>query len=96
MKIAEGLVLRKHLVMKVEQLKPVKINGDNGLFELHTERKSVNDSVDEITFQTPKIELKDVTAEYDKYSKALREIDTAIQKANWEFELDFKAKDLNI
>lgn len=96
MKIAEALVLRKHLVMKVEQLKPVKVNGENGLFELHTERKSINDSVDEVTFQVPKVELANVTAEYDKYSKALREIDTAIQKANWEFEIKFSDKDLNI
>lgn len=90
MKIAEALVLRKHLELKVKQLEPVKVNGENGLFELHTERKAVTDSVDEIKLQVPKVELKDVTKEYDLYSKALRELDTSIQKANWEFDVDFK------
>lgn len=89
LKIAEALVLRKHLVMKVEQLKPVKVNGDNGLFELHTERKSVGENTDEIKLQVPKVDFKEITKEYDLYSKALREIDTAIQKANWECEIDF-------
>ena len=89
LKIAEALVLRKHLEAKLKQLEPVKVNGDNGLFELHTERKQITDSVDEVKFQVPKIELKDITKEYDMYSKALRELDTAIQKANWEFEVDF-------
>lgn len=96
MKLAEALVLRKHLVMKVDQLKPLKANGENGLFELQTQRKSVTENVDEVTFQIPKVTLADVTAEYDKYSKALREIDTAIQKANWECDVDFTPKDLNI
>lgn len=88
LKIAEALVLRKHLVMKVEQLKPVKVNGDNGLFELHTERKNISDSVDEVKIQVPKVDFKEITKEYDLYSKALRELDTAIQKANWEYEVD--------
>lgn len=88
MKIAEALVLRKHLEQKVEQLKPLKINGDNGLFELRTERKNINENVDEVKMQVPKVQLKDVTAEYDKYSKALRELDTAIQKANWQYDVD--------
>lgn len=90
MKIAEALVLRKHLALKVEQLKPIKVNGENGLFELHTERKKISEEVDEVSIQVPKIKLEEVTKEYDLYSKALREIDTAIQKANWEFEIDFK------
>ena len=88
MKIAEALVLRKHLAEKVEQLKPLKINGENGLFELRTERKNVSEQVDEVKIQVPKVTLKDVTAEYDKYSKALRELDTAIQAANWAHEVD--------
>jgi len=93
MKIAEALVLRKHLEAKVKQLEPLKINGDNGLFELKTERTNVTDSVDEVKLQIPKVELKDVTKEYDTYSKALRELDTAIQKANWTAEVEFKTPD---
>jgi hypothetical protein len=97
MKIAEALVLRKHLELKVKQLEPIKVNGDNGLFELHTERKKITDDIDEIKLQVPKVDLAKVTAEYDRYSKALRELDTAIQKANWEFDVDFTVgKDINV
>lgn len=88
MKIAEALVLRKHLEAKVKQLEPIKLQGDNGLFELRSERRNIGENVDEVKFQVPKVELKDVTKEYDKYSKALRELDTAIQKANWQFDVD--------
>jgi ribosome-associated translation inhibitor RaiA len=90
MKIAEALVLRKHLEQKVKQLEPLKLNGDNGLFELKTERVKISDEVDEVKLQVPKVQLADVTKQYDLYSKALRELDTAIQKANWESEVDFK------
>lgn len=87
MKIAEALVLRKHLEAKVKQLEPIKQIGENGAFELQTQRVNINENVDEIKLQVPKLELKDVTAEYDKYSKALRQLDTAIQSANWQFEV---------
>lgn len=97
MTIAEGLVLRKHLVMKVAQLEPLKVQGDNGLFELKTERRNINESTDEIKIQAPKVDFKVITAEYNKYSKALRELDTAIQRANWETDLKgFDAKDLEV
>jgi ribosome-associated translation inhibitor RaiA len=87
MKIAEALVLRKHLEAKVKQLEPVKVAGENGAFELKTERVKVTDEVDEVKFQIPKVELKSITKEYDMYSKALRQLDTAIQAANWQYEV---------
>lgn len=87
MKIAEALVLRKHLEAKVKQLEPLKVNGENGLFEMKTERRNISENVDEVKLQVPKVELKDVTQQYDMYSKALRELDTAIQRANWEFDV---------
>lgn len=87
--IAEALVLRKHLAEKVDQLKPIKVNGDNGVFELKTQRTKVTDEVDEVTMQIPKIDLKEITKEYDTYSKALRELDTSIQAANWKYAVDF-------
>ena len=90
MKIAEALVLRKHLAEKVEQLKPLKTAGDNGVFEIKTERVNINENVDEVKLQVPKLELKEVTKEYDIYSKALRELDTAIQEANWNSTVNFK------
>lgn len=88
MKIAEALVLRKHLAEKVDQLKPLKVNGDNGVFEMKTERVNINENVDEVKLQVPKVDLKDITKEYDMYSKALRELDTAIQAANWKFDVE--------
>lgn len=88
MKIAEALVLRKHLEQKVRQLEPVKVAGENGAFELKTERVKITDEVDEVKFQIPKVELSSITKEYDMYSKALRQLDTAIQAANWQYEVD--------
>lgn len=93
MKIAEALVLRKHLEQKVEQLKPLKLAGDNGVFEVKTERVKISDEIDEVKFQVPKIELAQITKEYDLYSKALRELDTSIQQANWTAEVSFKTPD---
>ena len=89
MKIAQALLLRKQLEEKVKQLTPVKQLGEQGMFELKTQRAKITDEVDEIRFQLPKITLADVTAEYDKYATALRKIDAVIQKANWEFDVTF-------
>lgn len=88
MKIAEGLLLRKQLEAKVEQLKPLR-TADPGLFEIKTRRVNVSAEVDNVEFQIPKIDIKQVTAEYDKYATALRKLDAALQKANWNFDLDF-------
>lgn len=89
MKVAEALVLRKHLEAKVEQLKPLYMNGEKGMFEIKTERRAVNEQVDEVTMTIPKVTMADITAEYDKYSKALRILDTRIQEANWKNDVDF-------
>ena len=90
MKIAEGLLLRKQLEAKVKQLEPLNMQGERGLFELKTERVNVNENVDEVKLQIPKVELKEVTKEYDRYASELRKLDASIQKANWEFDLDYK------
>jgi len=89
MKIAEGLLLRKQLESKVKQLEPLKMQGDQGLFELKTQRKNVGDNTDEVVFQIPKVTLDEVTADYDHYATQLRKLDTAIQKANWEYDVDY-------
>jgi heterodisulfide reductase subunit C len=89
MTIAEGLILRKKLEAKVKQLEPIKQIGENGAYEMKTQRININDNIDEVKFQVPKLELKDVTKEYDKYAESLRKLDTAIQKANWATELDY-------
>lgn len=89
MKIAEALLLRKQLEAKIKQLEPIKTAGENGIFELKVQRVKINDDVDEARLQIPKLELKDVTKTYDMYSSELRKLDTAIQKANWQFDIDF-------
>lgn len=96
MKVAEALVLRKHLEAKVKQLEPLKVNGENGLFEMKTERRNINDNLDEVKMQVPKVKLEDITKEYDKYSKALRQLDTKIQEANWTNEIEFDESSLAI
>ena len=93
MKIAQALLLRKQLEAKVKQLEPVKQAGEQGLFETKVKRINVTEQMDEVTIQTPKITLEDATAEYDKYASALRKIDASIQKANWEFDVDFADKE---
>lgn len=57
---------------------------------LQTKRVKVSDEFDELSIQVPKLEFKDLTKEYDLYSKALRELDTAVQQANWTAEVAFK------
>lgn len=89
MKLAEALVMRKHLELKVKQLEPIKLQGEKGLFEIQTTRRSVNEQagVDEIVTQVPKLTWDEVTGEYNKYSKALRLLDTSIQATNWATDL---------
>lgn len=90
MKIAEALLLRKQLEAKVKQLEPLKIQGENGVYGTTVERRNINDNVDEIIAKVARIELSSITKEYDHYATQLRKIDTAIQKANWEFDVDFE------
>lgn len=89
MKIAQALLLRKQLEQKVEQLKPIKDLGDKGLFETKVKRLNVTEQIDEVTVQVPRITLSEVTAEFDKYASALRKLDAAVQKANWQYDVDF-------
>lgn len=89
MKIAEGLLLRKQIVLKVEQLKALKGYGEKGLFEFRTERTRVNDNIDEVKFQIPKVSMTQVTEEFDYWCSELRKLDAAIQRANWETDLAY-------
>lgn len=87
MKIAQALLLRKQLAQKVDQLRPIREMGEQGLFDTQTKRVKVTDQTDEITFQIPRVELKDITAEFDKYASALRKVDAALQQTNWTCDL---------
>lgn len=90
--ISEALLLRKQLEQKVEQLRPLKLRGDEGLFETKITRRNVSETVDEATITVPRVTLADVTRTFDFYAGELRKVDAAIQKANWQFEVDYTEK----
>ena len=85
MKLAEALLRRKELNEKIARIGAIK---QDGLFEVRAKRVNVTDSIDDITASIPKVNLCQITAEYDYYAKQLRLIDAAIQQANWTTELD--------
>jgi len=80
MKLAECLLRRKELQQKIDRIEPLR-NAD--LYVVKVKRINVIDSVDDITASVPKMELNQVTREYDHYAKQLRLIDAAIQQCNW-------------
>lgn len=80
MKLADALLRRKELQQKVDQVRSIK---DKDVFEFAFERKQVNDNLDDIKARVPKLDLNQVTAEYDYYANKLRLIDAAIQQLNW-------------
>ena len=84
-KLAEALLRRKELQGKVDAIKQIK---DKDIFEVKYSRKAVNDNIDDIVAQVPKLTLSQVTAEFDFYARQLRLVDAAIQQANWTTELE--------
>ena len=89
MKIAEALLLRKQLEAKVKQLEPLKLQGENGVYETKVNRRQVNENVDEIVAQVARVEISSITKEYDHYASELRKLDAAIQKANWQYDVEY-------
>jgi hypothetical protein len=85
-KLAEALLRRKELQQKVEQIKQIKQN--SLYYEIKGQRIKIEQGLDEITAGFPKLELNQVTAEYDFYARQLRLIDAAIQNANWTHSID--------
>lgn len=84
-KLAEALLRRKELQMKVDQLKAINIKD---LFEIKFQRKQVSEQIDDLQAQIPKLTINQVTAAYDYYSKRLRLLDAQIQNLNWTTEFD--------
>ena len=84
-KLAEALLRRKELQGKVDTLKQIK---DKDIFEVKYQRKAVNDTIDDIVAQVPKLTASQVTAEFDFYARQLRLVDAAIQQANWTVEVE--------
>jgi hypothetical protein len=83
--LAECLLRRKELQEKVDQLH--KINHKE-LYDIRVSRVKITDSVDEVTANVPIMTFDRLTAEYNFYAKALRNIDAVIQQSNWTTQLD--------
>lgn len=84
-KLAEALLRRKELQEKVDQVRSIK---EKDIFEVKATRRQLTDSVDDIVATVPKLTLSEVTKEYDFYSKRLRLVDSAIQQANWNTDIE--------
>ena len=94
-KLAQALLRRKELQEKVQRIDRIRTAD---LFEVKARRVRVTDSTDDLTAEVPKLELNQVTKEYDYYSKQLRQIDAVIQQANWTTDIeveDNNMKDFN-
>src|SRR5262245_64436094 len=79
--LAEALLRRKELQQKVDQLKTIN---HKDLYEIKGKRAKVTDDVDDIVMQVPLLMMSQVTAAYDWHARRLRQVDSAIQQANWE------------
>jgi len=86
-KLAEALLRRKELQQKVDILKNIQARD---LFEIKVQRKQAHEGIDDVVAQVPKLEVGQVTREFDWHARQLREVDAAIQHANWETELEVK------
>ncbi len=80
-KLAEALLRRKELQQKLALLTQFKQN--QLVYEIRGQRLKISDSFDEFTGTLPKLELNQVTAEYDHCARQLRLIDGHIQNINW-------------
>lgn len=89
MKLADALLRRKELQQKVDQVRAIK---QQDVYEFRFERKQLNENLDDIKAQVPKLELSQVTKEYDYYANKLRLIDAAIQQLNWTTDIEVDPK----
>ncbi len=78
--LAEALLRRKELNGKVANLTTIK---SQDIFETRIKRINVTEGTDEVTAQIPKLSGSQITHEYDWHARRLREVDAAIQQANW-------------
>lgn len=84
MKLADALLRRKELQQKVDQVRSIK---EANIFENVMQRRQVNEQMDDITGKVAKLDLNQVTKEYDYYANKLRLIDAAIQQLNWTVDI---------
>ena len=84
-KLADALLRRKELQIKVDALKSIS---HKSLFELKATRRQITDQVDDLQLQIPKLEAGQVTRELDWHSRQLRLVDSVIQQANWTTDVE--------
>lgn len=84
-KLAEALLRRKELAMKVQGLQAIK---QADLFVAKVTRKAAHEGVDDIIAQVPKLTASQVMHEYDWHARQLRLVDAAIQQINWSAEVE--------
>lgn len=90
MKLAEALLLRKSLANKLARIEVIKERDE--LFEVKTERHMLGEGkIEEVKVSTPKLSFKDVLREYNDVAKQVRILDSAIQYANWQFDVELPA-----
>ena len=58
------------------------------MFEVKMQRRQVNETIDDINAQVPKMTWGEFNKEYDFYAKQLREIDGFIQQSNYNTETE--------
>lgn len=83
-KLAELLLRRKELNEQVERLKAIRVEH---LYETVVDRKKVTESLDEVVARVAKVTYNEIEAAYNHYAKQLRQVDAAIQQANWTTEV---------
>lgn len=79
-KLAEALLRRKELQEKVDRIRQIN---QQELYVTKTGRKPAHEGIDDIIAQVSKISFNQVTHAFDTHARALREVDAAIQQANW-------------
>jgi ABC-type metal ion transport system substrate-binding protein len=87
--LAELLLRRKELQNKVDALKALD---KRDLFEIKVDRKAAHEGVDDIVAAVPKMTMAEFTAGLDFYANRLRLVDAAIQRANWETNVEVDDK----
>ena len=83
--LAELLLRRKELEGKVRQLHAVK---QSDMADFKVSRVKAQDGIDEVRASVPKVTMSQVTAAHDWHAKQLRLCDAAIQRANWDTEVE--------
>ena len=90
-KLAEALLRRKELQGKVDALSQIK---QTMVIETIVRRQPVSESIDNIEAAVSKVDAGQVTREFDWHARQLREIDAAIQQANWTTEVAVKSDNM--